>query len=78
MSKMEKNPTRMGNIWQKHESSVEDTMYTVNGIPIKKVPEFRYLGRILQNEDSDWAAIQRALQRAKVMWGRMGRILSNE
>jgi hypothetical protein len=37
---------------------VEDTTFTVNGIPIKKVSEFRYLGRILEDKDSDWAAIQ--------------------
>jgi hypothetical protein len=48
---------------------VEDTRFTVNGMPIKKDLEFQYLGCILQNEDSDWAAVQPVLQRAKIMWG---------
>jgi hypothetical protein len=57
---------------------VEDTIFTVNGLLIKKVSEFQDLGQILQNEDSNWAAVQCALQRAKIMWGRLGRILSKE
>jgi hypothetical protein len=47
-------------------------------MPIKKVSAFQYLGLILQNGGSDSAAVQRALQRAKIMRGRLGRFLSKD
>jgi hypothetical protein len=57
---------------------VVDVVFTISGIPFKKVSKFQYLGRILDSEDNDWVAIQHALQRAKIMWGRLGQLLSKE
>jgi hypothetical protein len=57
---------------------VEDVVFTVSGIPIKKVSKFQCLGHILDSKDSDCAAIQHALQREKIVWGRLGRLVSKE
>ena len=40
--------------------------------------EFRYLGRILTSTDDDWPAVARNLQKARVTWGRLARILGRE
>jgi hypothetical protein len=50
----------------------------VSGIPIETVENFKYLGRILDNNDDDRPAIKRNLTRARAAWGRLGRILSKE
>jgi hypothetical protein len=61
-----------------NERIISETVFLVNGLPIKTVPEFKYLGRMLSNDDSDWPAVKRAVQRAQVTWGRLGRILSSD
>jgi hypothetical protein len=62
----------------KNEKLVRETVFTVNGQPINIVSEFKYLGRILDNNDSDWPAVKRAIQRARMTWGRLCRILSSK
>jgi hypothetical protein len=52
--------------------------FTVNGCPIQSVSKFKYLGRILDNRDSDTAAVEYNLRKARQKWGRIGRILSKE
>ena len=42
------------------------------------VKELRYLGRILTSTDDDWPAVARNLQKARVTWGRLARILGRE
>ena len=42
------------------------------------VTEFRYLGKILTRTDDDWPAVARNLQKARVTWGRLVRILGRE
>jgi SH3-like domain-containing protein len=40
-------------------------VFTVNGEPIETVKDFKYLGRILSDNDSDEAFVERNLKRAK-------------
>ncbi len=54
---------------------VEETVFTVQGIPIETVSEFQYLGRIVTNNDDDSAAVNRNLTRARQKWGRIGKVL---
>jgi hypothetical protein len=56
----------------------EATIFYIDGRPIKNVKEFKYLGRILDDEDDDSPAIARNLKRARQKWGMIGRILSKE
>ena len=48
------------------------------GKRMQSVTEFRYLGRILTSTDDDWPAVARNLQKARVTWGRLARILVRE
>jgi hypothetical protein len=57
---------------------VKETVFTVNGLPIKTVSEFKYLGRTLENTDNDWPAVKRAVLRARMTWGRLGKVLSSQ
>lgn len=53
-------------------------VFTVNGIPIKHPKEFKYLGRIMEENDDDQAAINRNLQKARQKWGMIGRIFAKK
>jgi hypothetical protein len=55
-----------------------ETVFTANGEPIETVKDFKYLGRILSDNDSDEACVERNLKRAKGKWGMICRILSSE
>ena len=61
----------------KKQALASNFVFTINGTPIKSTTEFKYLGRILNEKDSDQPAIMYNLQRAREKWGRIGRILSN-
>jgi hypothetical protein len=50
--------------------------FTVNGKKIKTVSKFKYLGRMVSNNDSDDATILRNLKRARKKWGRLSRLLT--
>jgi hypothetical protein len=42
------------------------------------IKQFKYLGRILSEDDTDDAAIKYNLQKACKKWGRIGKILSKK
>ena len=46
-----------------------DVTFKVDGIAIKKVTSFKYLGRILDQHDNDNPAVERQLSRARKQWG---------
>jgi hypothetical protein len=58
--------------------TISHTVFMVNGIPLEQVKEFKYLCLILERNDKDWPAINRILKRARIPWGRIGRILTKE
>ena len=62
----------------KVQQKAPQKIFYVNGTPIKRVKEFKYLGRILSDTDTDTAAMDYNLQRAREKWGRIGRILSKK
>jgi hypothetical protein len=61
-----------------HQKTAAETIFTVNGVPIKNVSEFKYLGRIVAYNDDDWPAVIWNLKKARIVWGKLGRILSKE
>ena len=61
-----------------NKKTVAETVFTVSGEPIKNVDEFKYLGRKVSCKDSDWPTVNWNLKRARAVWGKIGRILSNE
>jgi hypothetical protein len=42
---------------------------------IKTVSQFKYLGRVLDDTDSDLPAVEQNLLKARKRWGMIGRIL---
>ena len=50
--------------------------FTVNGVRINRVKEFKYLGRILHESEDDSYAATRQLNRAREKWNRIARILT--
>ena len=40
--------------------------------------EFRYLGRVLTATDDDWPAVAGNIRKARVIWGRLARVLGRE
>ena len=48
------------------------------GKQTKAVMEFRYLGRLLTATDDDWPAVAGNIQKVRVSWGRLARVLGRE
>lgn len=55
-----------------------DTEFSALGSTLGKVRSFRYLGRVLTERDSDWAALHRNLAKARQRWARISPILRRE
>jgi hypothetical protein len=64
--------------FEENQRMAAETVFTANGEPIETVKDFKYLGRILSDNDSDEACVERNLKRAKGKWGMVCRILSSE
>ena len=45
---------------------------------IEGVKQFKYLGRILEEVDSDWQAVQRNTNKARIVWWRLVKLLRRE
>ena len=56
----------------------EAVEYTINGAQIERLKEFRYLGRILTENDDDSRCIQDQLKKARSRWWRMANLLKRE
>jgi hypothetical protein len=54
---------------------MQEIVFTVNGMAIKTVRQFKYLGRILDNNDSNLPAVKQNLLKARKRWGMIGLIL---
>jgi hypothetical protein len=50
-------------------------VFTTNDIPLEKVPQFCYLGRMMANNNSDWPALYQNLRKAKTKWALISRPL---
>ena len=51
---------------------------TIGGVEIKRVKQFRYLGRVLDENDDDKHAACRQLARARDKWRHFGHVLKSE
>jgi len=56
----------------------QDIRFNVGGVEIEAVDSFRYLGRMLSTDDSDWEAVRHNLAKARTRWGRVANILRRE
>ena len=55
-----------------------NVIFTVNGKPLERVRHFKYLGRILSDNDDDSICINENLKRARKRWNCIARILKVE
>jgi hypothetical protein len=58
--------------------TIAATVFEINGNNIETALDFKYLGRQVTDNDYDWAAVNYSLKRARMAWGRLAKILSNE
>ena len=58
------------------ESSERD--FQAHGRPLEKVTLFKYLGRVLTEEDDDWPEVVVNLKNVRKSWARLTRILIRE
>jgi hypothetical protein len=56
----------------------QTTVFRADGVALGQVSQFRYLGRILSEVDSDWPALRRNLTRARQRWAMISRLLVRE
>jgi Reverse transcriptase (RNA-dependent DNA polymerase) len=59
-------------------AAAENVCFNINDEEIKKVNQFKYLGRILSDNDDDMIAIEKQLMKAKMVWGRIGKIIKKK
>ena len=55
-----------------------ETVFHAYGQPLENVSLFKYLGRMVSDDDNDWPAVVRNLKKARKKWGRVSRILGRE
>ncbi len=60
------------------QHDAREVTFTVGGVEIDRVDRFRYLGRILDENDDDSHALERQLSRAKARWGRLAPVLRSQ
>ena len=60
------------------QEAAKNVKFCVSGEEIKMVQEFKYLGRILSNNDNDLKAVESQLVKARRVWGRIGNIVKKK
>ena len=60
------------------QDRAHEVTFMVNGMAINKVSRFKYLGRILDDQDHDSRAAYRQLTRAKDKWRRLSTELKQQ
>ena len=61
-----------------HTHTPQEVTFTVDGRNLKRSRRFKYLGRILDEDDDDEHAALRQLHRAREKWGRLGAVLRGQ
>mgnify|MGYP000270434644 FL=1 len=57
---------------------MQEASFKIGGVEIERVERFRYLGRILDENDDDRHALERQLARERVRWGRVAQALRGQ
>ena len=52
--------------------------FTIHGDVLERVEVFKYLGRLLAQDDNDAQAIRQQLQKAQSVWACVGQVLRGE
>jgi len=62
----------------RRQAAAKEVSFTIDGNEIERVTQFRYLGRILEENNADTHASSPQLARARMKWNRIGRVLRSE
>ena len=63
---------------QEKQARLDQVKIFVNGKEIERVREFKYLGRILCEDDDDTKCVESQITKARARWWRIAKILKNE
>lgn len=69
---------KTNSIKQEEQGRARKVKFYVNGLPIQRVRQFRYLGRIFTETDDDSVCIQDNLSNARRRWNCVAKILKTE
>jgi len=56
----------------------DETVFSIGGTPLVNVSTFKYLGRPVMSNDSDWHAVYQNLKKARLKWGMLSKILARQ
>ncbi len=59
-------------------ASRRELNFTVDGTEVENVEEFKYLGRIMDDGNEDWKAIEYNMWKTKNRWTNLKKILSKD
>ena len=52
--------------------------FEINEVKLKEVKQFKYLGRVLENDDDDLTAVENQIAKARMTWGRIGKVIKKK
>jgi hypothetical protein len=55
-----------------------EVVFSVRDVPLESVSTFKYLGRPLSSHGDDWAALRKNLDKARLRWALISRVLARE
>ena len=69
---------RTNEIKQDNQNAADDVKFYIHDKEIEKVRYFKYLGRVLSDDDSDSLCIENNLKKARGQWNKIAKILKRE
>jgi hypothetical protein len=54
----------------------QETVFTINGVPLENVDSFKYLGRLVTVDDSGMPAVLNNIHKARGRWAQVARVLA--
>ena len=63
---------------QNNQAKADEVSFTVYGKNLERVREFKYLGRILREDDDDTSSIMQQVKRARSKWNSIAKVLKRE
>jgi hypothetical protein len=60
------------------QKSITSVSFHIDNQPLKKVKQFKYLGRIITEDDNDLPAVERQIAKVNTTWGRIGKIIQKK
>ena len=58
--------------------AAKNVKFYIHGKEINTVQSFKYLGRIISNKDNDLEALENQLKKARMTWGRIGKVIKKK